>query len=468
MFLSLAKIQERTGVKASLNREGGYVSLSGSVDQVVAAKALLDAMKEVHAERNMEVRVESWMTSFIVGSKGANIVKLEADTGAKLNVDRDRGVVQISADSREVVTAAQATVQELVDRLAAQRVVIPMSSMAIGLVIGRGGTTIRGLQDESGASIDVDRDSNMCVIRGSDPDAVAKCKEMVEQLLADNDVSAGRPDGAGAGGKGPERTFKIDRNDARAIIGTKGAGIRGLEESTGTSINIDRDSNVVTVRGDSQDAVDDAVVAIKKVTAANKSERRSRDRDSGKDKGAGGAGGAGESRAPMRAAGALPIGMGPASGGGASGAAGSSAKSKVARRRERKKADRFKDPTIDAGGDSNPKWGATSGDILSNLLSSSSASTSSASAVTASGRRVAPPPGLAPPPSTNGVGAASGAAPGASAAAAPPAPPVSAFALLGLSSSGTAPASAAAAAPAPVSKPGEDYFVSSSGFSVRL
>lgn len=140
--------------------------------------------------------------------------------------------------------------------------------------------------------------------------------------------------------------------------------------------------------------------------------------------------------------------------------------SKAQRRRERKKMERLADPPLSEGA-----WGDSSTDVLSALLAGSSLSGGSSAATPApssvsapaappqhSARRtrVAPPPGLTPPAASvtsNGGGAAT------------PDP----FALLGLTSSGSDPSSSSGTRNATDSSQfPSDYYVSSSGFSVRL
>ena len=52
----------------------------------------------------------------------------------------------------------------------------------IATVIGKGGSTIEKLQEDSGASINVSRETNSVSIRGT-PDNVAKAQEQVLLLL---------------------------------------------------------------------------------------------------------------------------------------------------------------------------------------------------------------------------------------------------------------------------------------------
>ena len=65
---------------------------------------------------------------------------------------------------------------------------------ATGSVIGHGGETIRRIQSESGATLDIDRDSGRCRIIGTE-DAVEQAREAVEQILAE------RAEGGGGGGR---------------------------------------------------------------------------------------------------------------------------------------------------------------------------------------------------------------------------------------------------------------------------
>lgn len=261
--LSLASLIATSGVQAWLNEDVGYVTLVGSSGQVSAAKQVLSDAVAAAADRNAEVRVEEWMIPSVVGAKGANIQQLQKATGAELHVDRTRNAVCITGNTREAVTKATTLVKEFVDRLAAQRVVLSVSSSVIGSIIGKGGAVARALRDETGAQIDIDRESNTVTIRGSNVDGVAQCKEKIEKIIEEAGASRG---GADAGGEDSanERRVKIDKSAIGALLGSGAANINRIEADSGASVRIDRTTNQVIIRG-SEEAVTAAMADVKAI-----------------------------------------------------------------------------------------------------------------------------------------------------------------------------------------------------------
>jgi hypothetical protein len=144
--LTLAKLAARTDAKLWPNVEGGYVTVCGSPTQVAAAKAALTEFVAAAADRYAEVPIEEWMIPIVVGPKGAKIMELQQSTGARLDVDKQKLLVTIQGSSKDAIASAKTALMELVNRLAAQRVVVKSTPAAVSSIIGRGGTTIRRLQ----------------------------------------------------------------------------------------------------------------------------------------------------------------------------------------------------------------------------------------------------------------------------------------------------------------------------------
>jgi polyribonucleotide nucleotidyltransferase len=60
------------------------------------------------------ISCEKWEASHVVGTKGSVIKKLQADSGAHINVDFEKGEVKISG-SKDAVKKAQAAVSAILD-----------------------------------------------------------------------------------------------------------------------------------------------------------------------------------------------------------------------------------------------------------------------------------------------------------------------------------------------------------------
>jgi far upstream element-binding protein len=137
---------------------------------------------------------------------------------------------------------------------------LPVPQDMVGRVIGRGGETIRRLQEESGARIQVERDSNRVVIKGS-PEKAQRAKELVLDI-----VNAPMPTRDGGGG--PKNDFVKHTMAAGGcegkIIGKGGESIRDLCQRTGAKIQIDKDSASVSIQG-KQEQVDEAIKLVQAI-----------------------------------------------------------------------------------------------------------------------------------------------------------------------------------------------------------
>jgi far upstream element-binding protein len=115
----------------------------------------------------------------------------------------------------------------------------------VGLLIGKGGETIRQLQQQSGAHIQVTRDSEVApgatertVSISGTPDQIANARRQVEQLFEQQE----RERQSGIGGSGGE-SIHIPNGCVGMIIGRGGETIRNLIQRTGARIQISKDAS---------------------------------------------------------------------------------------------------------------------------------------------------------------------------------------------------------------------------------
>jgi polyribonucleotide nucleotidyltransferase len=136
----------------------------------------------------------------------------------------------------------------------------------VARVIGRGGSKIRELQDESSTRIQINKDRDNGVttvveIRGSE-EGQQRAKQLIEDLTAsqnsfedggfrNGDSRQGR--GGGFGGRndwaGDSLEIEVASKDVARIIGKGGSKIQEMQDKSGTRIKInkDRDDGVTTV-----------------------------------------------------------------------------------------------------------------------------------------------------------------------------------------------------------------------------
>eukprot|EP00982_Pelagococcus_subviridis_P003548 26724-Pelagococcus_subviridis.AAC.2 len=136
---------------------------------------------------------------------------------------------------------------------------VPVPTEMIGRVIGRGGETIRRLQEESGARMQVERDLGRVMIKGG-ADECTRAKELVLDILNAPPPTAG----GGGGGGGTVRHVMPAGGCEGKIIGKGGDSIRDLCARTGAKIQIDKDAASVTISG-RQDQVDAAIALVQAI-----------------------------------------------------------------------------------------------------------------------------------------------------------------------------------------------------------
>ena len=149
----------------------------------------------------------------------------------------------------------------------------------LGRIIGKGGSKIRELQDDSGCRINIvkDRDNGTTTpveLTGS-AEAQSKARDMIEDLMS-SDFGGGRGGGGGGGGYGGRGggggygggggggyggggdlvEMEVPSSSVGKIIGKGGSKIRDLQETSGARIKIDKERDnrvnaVVEIRGDS-------------------------------------------------------------------------------------------------------------------------------------------------------------------------------------------------------------------------
>ncbi|OZJ03946.1 hypothetical protein BZG36_02929 [Bifiguratus adelaidae] len=226
-----------------------------------------------------EMNVVDKFVGLIIGRGGENLKRIERDSGAKVQIhqpDHDLiGERRITIKGRPSdVKAARQYIQDTIDGTdsvsrppmgsgppppGGSSAVITIPAFRVGLVIGRGGETIRDLQDRSGARIAISPDNmpgsteREVTITGSDA-AVQQAKTMIEEVVASDNrgppgggggygppgYDAGsRPYGGGYGSRGDSETIMVNGDSVGLIIGRGGETIKWLQDESGARIKVD-------------------------------------------------------------------------------------------------------------------------------------------------------------------------------------------------------------------------------------
>jgi len=129
---------------------------------------------------------------------------------------------------------------------------VPCPPHAVGRVIGKGGETIKSLQSNSGARIEVDQNhpdgENRIVHIAGLPQCVAVGVRMVMDLVNAGQIGGGGHGGAGGmQGAGISSVIFCPKSMVGRVIGRGGDVIKKLQNSTGARIQIDQSTDPAKV-----------------------------------------------------------------------------------------------------------------------------------------------------------------------------------------------------------------------------
>lgn len=219
---------------------GNVVKVSGPTQEIV--EQTIAEIKEVIGDDDAtpkvfkSITIESNQRSVIIGRGGETIRKLSEDSGARIDLLRDTGECKVSGTSEAVESALKAIKAILKKDADTVNESFDCDSSRFGLIIGRGGETIRALSSEFSVQINTDDTNNQIGVKGSKKN-VAKAIAKIQGMLA-------KQKEAGPFGALPEGTefeiIEVADNLKGRIIGTRGATIKKLQADSGAKIDFAR------------------------------------------------------------------------------------------------------------------------------------------------------------------------------------------------------------------------------------
>mmetsp|Transcript_13475 Transcript_13475/g.23983 ORF Transcript_13475/g.23983 Transcript_13475/m.23983 type:complete len:700 (+) Transcript_13475:97-2196(+) len=250
--LKIAEIQQTSGAKVNVDKNTKSCTITGSKSEVEQAKDIIVGIIGSQKKDTIELGKKRGL---VFGPNGETIRKIQSQSGARIEMDRNSTVCTVSGNDT-AVDAAKAAIMEILNSTKIGSV--PLGEKDSAAIIGKGGENIKRLQAETGASIDIDNESSVCLITG-EPEQVAKAEELVKLYIEHR-------------GPPPEatQTLVMSIHNGRLLIGKQGATVQQMQNSTNTRINIKHgvSDSTVTVSGDTAD-VARCVVAINKLIDDN-------------------------------------------------------------------------------------------------------------------------------------------------------------------------------------------------------
>lgn len=241
---TIKRLQEQAGCRMLMVQDGQYsnapqrlLRIQGAPSAIEAAKGLvmdlIGGMDFNPGNQTVEVQVPSNLVGMVIGRGGESIKRIQAETGVRIQFQQDPPGMMGRPGIRtatlvgpaEGLPQAQKMVIEIIERgadgpggqggggggqggrppmmnMGDTHIEFPVPANRCGLVIGRGGETIRALQSQTGAHIQLNRnaqcgpDEKVFTIRGT-REQVAHAQDLIREKC---DLPPG-PSGPGAYGQ---------------------------------------------------------------------------------------------------------------------------------------------------------------------------------------------------------------------------------------------------------------------------
>ncbi|XP_058861243.1 far upstream element-binding protein 3-like isoform X4 [Acipenser ruthenus] len=228
----------------------------------------LGAMVHQRAIMTEDYKVPDKMVGFIIGRGGEQITRIQLESGCKIQISSDScGMMErpcTLTGTPESIEQAKRLLGQIVDRCrngpgfhsemdgnsAIQEILIPASK--VGLVIGKGGETIKQLQERTGVKMIMIQDGPMPTgadkplrITG-DPYKVQQARELVVEMIREKDQGdfrGGRSDfGSRLGGSSLD--VAVPRFAVGIVIGRNGEMIKKIQNDAGVRIQFKPDDGI--------------------------------------------------------------------------------------------------------------------------------------------------------------------------------------------------------------------------------
>ncbi|KAM9441219.1 far upstream element-binding protein 3 isoform 1-T1 [Clarias gariepinus] len=235
-----------------------YGGQKRSLDEGVGTQ--LGAMVHPRAIITEDFKVPDKMVGYIIGRGGEQITRIQLESGCKIQIAADSGGMIdrpcTLTGSPESIEQAKRLLSQIVERCrngneTSQDVLIPASK--VGLVIGKGGDTIKQLQERTGVKMVMIQDGPMPTgadkplrISG-DPYKVQQARELVLEIVREKDQGDFRPGRLGDFGSrlgGVSTEVPVPRFAVGIVIGRNGEMIKKIQNDAGVRIQFKPDDGI--------------------------------------------------------------------------------------------------------------------------------------------------------------------------------------------------------------------------------
>uniref|UniRef100_A0A668A7M9 Far upstream element (FUSE) binding protein 1 n=1 Tax=Myripristis murdjan TaxID=586833 RepID=A0A668A7M9_9TELE len=261
------------GVAAPTTNEFGYGGQKRPLedaDQPETKKvAPSDRKYQLTGSTSEEFKVPDGMVGFIIGRGGEQISRMQQESGCKIQIAPDSGgmperSVTLTGTPDSIQTAKR-LLTEIVEKgrptpafhhndgpgMSVQEIMVPASKA--GLVIGKGGETIKSLQERAGVKMVMIQEgpqntgADKPLRISGEPFKVQQAKEMVMELIRDQGFREQRGEyGSRMGGDSLD--VPVPRFAVGIVIGRNGEMIKKIQSDTGVRIQFKQDDGTTPER----------------------------------------------------------------------------------------------------------------------------------------------------------------------------------------------------------------------------
>mmetsp|Transcript_18099 Transcript_18099/g.16390 ORF Transcript_18099/g.16390 Transcript_18099/m.16390 type:complete len:759 (+) Transcript_18099:1-2277(+) len=189
--LTISNLEKQIGnVTISINRNMNTIEVEVSSNERDNTESILSSAKEILTNYLNKIKSEYYeeiidetMMRVLIGKQQATINKFRSELQANIELDFNTRLLRLTGTSEQVAQAKTSIFEYLASEGSknySETIFIPFS--AIPKLIGVKGSNIKDLQESLSVKVDLNKDIEKGVIRGS-PEAVALAKAKIKELL---------------------------------------------------------------------------------------------------------------------------------------------------------------------------------------------------------------------------------------------------------------------------------------------